>query len=146
VADAWFERGWAAMLEPVGADFAARPAQERLEIILLRWFDAMAPHRRVTVQMLKAKAWPFHPHHWVSMVFNLSRTILWLRDAAGLDAAAPRREVEEVGLTWLFVFTLAVWARDDTEGQERTRRFLRARLNTADDLMRMIFGRGGHAA
>jgi hypothetical protein len=79
--------------------------------------------------------WPFHPHHYVPMVFNLSRTIQWLRDAAGLDAGGRRRQIEEIGLTGLFLATLAVWARDDTPGQERTRRFLDRRLARADMLM-----------
>ena len=141
VADAWFARAQQAMLTPPEPGFADQPARERLKATLLRWFDALAPRRQVTVQMLKAKAWPFHPHHWVPMVFNLSRTIQWLRDAASLDADSPRREVEEIGLTWLFVATLAVWAGDETAGQQRTRRFLDARLREADGLMATLFGR-----
>ena len=116
-------------------------ARERLRAMLMRWFDALQPHRAVTVEMLTLKMWPFHPHHWVPMVFNLSRTILWLRDSAGLDAPAPRREVEEVGLTWLFLLTLAVWSRDDTEDAERTRRFLGRRLAQADAVMAALFAR-----
>src|SRR5512132_2324878 len=123
VADAWFAR-----------------ARQRLETLLLRWFDATSAHRRVSVQMLAGKLWPFHPHHWVPLVFNLSRTILWLRDAAALDAGSPRRELEEVGLTWLFLLTLLVWAGDKSEGQARTRRFLRRRLADADVLMSLLFG------
>jgi hypothetical protein len=90
--------------------------------------------------MLAGKMWLFHPHHWVPLIFNLSRTILWLRDAAVLDARSPRRELEEVGLTWLFLLTLLVWAGDDSEGQARTRRFLRGRLADADVLMTFLFG------
>ena len=110
---------------------------------MLRWFDALAPRRDVTAQMLAAKMWPFHPHHWVPMIFDLSRTILWLRDAAALDATPPRRQVEEVGLSALFLATLAVWARDDTAGQERTRRFLSRRLGAADRVMTRVFARRG---
>jgi AcrR family transcriptional regulator len=135
IADAWFARARAAMLAPLEPEFAALPARQRLKILIWRWFDALAPHREVTVQMLQTKMWPFHPHHYVPMVFNLSRTIQWLRDAAGLDAGGRRRQIEEIGLTGLFLATLAVWARDDTPGQERTRRFLDRRLARADMLM-----------
>lgn len=140
VADAWFERAWQAMLAPPEPGFHDLPARDRLEITLWRWFEATSVHRTVSVDMLKHKLWPFHPHHWVPMIFNLSRTILWLRDAAGCDARPPRREMEEVGLTWLFLGTLAVWSRDDTPGQERTRRFLRHRLADADVLLTLLFG------
>ena len=141
IADAWFARARAALLAPLEAEFAGLPARERLKILIWRWFDALAPHREVTVQMLQTKMWPFHPHHYVPMVFNLSRTIQWLRDAAGLDAGGRRRQIEEIGLTGLFLATLAVWSRDDTIGQERTRRFLDRRLARADFLMVVAYGR-----
>ncbi len=135
IANAWFARARAAMLAPVDAGFFTRPARERLYILLTRWLDTLAPRRQVSVEMLKVKLWPFHPHHWVPLVFDLSRTVLWWRDAAGLTAPPPRREVEEVGLTWLFLATLVVWATDPTVGQRRTRRFLAARLADADCVM-----------
>jgi len=143
VANAWLGRARAAMLAPPPAGYAELPPRERLEVLMLRWFDALAPHREVTAQMLAAKMWPFHPHHWVPMIFELSRSILWLRDAAVLDAGPPQRQVEEVGLSGLFLATLAVWARDETVGQERTRRFLERRLNTADRIMARVFVRRG---
>lgn len=143
VADAWFRRGWEAMIAPKEPGFAERPAERRVEACMLAWFDALAPHRRVTVQMLRGKMHLSHPHHWVPMIFNLSRTIHWLREAAMLPAryGSPRAQMEEVGLTWLFAATLWVWAGDDTSGQWRTRRFLRDRLAQADRLMVRIWGR-----
>ena len=137
IANAWFARARAAMLAPLPADVAAAPGAERLFVLMMRFLDALAAHRRVTVQMLKVKLWPFHPHHWVPMVFELSRTVLWWRDAAGLDAPPPHREIEEIALTWLFLGTLAVWANDATEGQKRTRRFLHRRLADADAIARL---------
>jgi AcrR family transcriptional regulator len=134
IADAWFGRARAAMLAPPPADFAAAPAGERLFVLMMRFLDALAAHRRVTVAMLQVKLWPFHPHHWLPMLFELSRIVLWWRDAASLDAPPPRREIEEIGLTWLFLATLAVWANDATRGQERTRRFLRRCLDGASAL------------
>jgi AcrR family transcriptional regulator len=140
VADAWFTHAWKAMQQPLSPEMATLPTRDRLEAVLWRWFESLSAHRRVTVQMLKTKLWPFHPHHWVPLPFNLSRTILWLRDASGCDDASPRREVEEVGLTWLFLATLAVWSRDDSDNQQRTRRFLRRRLADASSLMTLLFG------
>ncbi len=143
VADAWFARGWQAMLAPAPDGFADLPARERLFLLIMRWFDALAPHRDVTAQMLRTKLYPSHPHHWVPMIFNLSRTIQWLRDAAILDGGSRRRQVEEVGLTALFLATLRVWARDDSPDQERTRRYLERRLERADRLMGRLASRPG---
>jgi hypothetical protein len=58
-----------------------------------------------------------------------------VRDAAGLDAGGKRRQVEEVGLTLLFLVTLRVWLSDETEDMGLTRRFLRRRLKDADALL-----------
>jgi AcrR family transcriptional regulator len=135
VADAWFRRAWAAMLAPPPGDFAARPALERLHLMTMRWFDALAPHRDVTGQILAAKLYPSHPHHWAPLAFNLSRSIHWLREAALLDATGRRRQMEEVGLSALFLATLAVWRRDESAGQQKTRDFLSRRLDRANRTM-----------
>lgn len=141
IADAWFARGWRAMLAPPPPGFAALPAAERLHILVMRWFDALAGHRRVTRQMLAAKLYPSHPHHWVPLVFNLSRTVQWLRDAAMLDAPGRRRQIEEIALTALFLATLAVWAGDSSPGQRRTRDFLRRALDAGDGGAVRLWGR-----
>ena len=141
VADAWFRRGWHAMLAPPPEGFASLPACERVYQVTLRWFDALAAHRKVTGEMLSGKLYPSHPHHWVPMIFNLSRTIHWLREAALLDAVGRQRQMEEVGLTALFVATLGRWLRDDSPGQEATRAWLRRRLGLADSLMARVWRR-----
>lgn len=144
VANAWFRRGWQAMLDEAPEGFAGWPERSRLEHCLLAWFGAFAAHRRVTVEMLRHKAHPPHPHTWVPMVFDLSRTIQWLREAARLEAryGTRRAQVEEVALTALFVATLAVWARDDSENQARTRRFLEKGLSGGEGWMKWV--PGGH--
>ncbi|PXX97386.1 TetR/AcrR family transcriptional regulator [Halomonas sp. LBP4] len=144
VANAWFRRGWQAMLDEKPEGFAHWPEQARLEHCLLAWFGAFAAHRRVTVEMLRTKAHLPHLHTWVPMVFDLSRTIQWLREAAALEAryGSRRARVEEMALTALFTATLAVWARDHSENQTRTRRFLEKRLSRGDSWMKWV--PGGH--
>ncbi|PAU74235.1 hypothetical protein [Halomonas salipaludis] len=142
VADAWFLRGWRAMLAEKPEGFADWAARERIEHCLLAWFDALAAHRRVSVEMLRSKAHPPHLHTWVPMVFDLSRTVQWLREAAMLEApyGTRRAQVEEIGLTALLVATLRVWAHDETPGEQETRRYLSKRLRHAEGLMRRLGG------
>ncbi len=135
VADAWFRRAWAAMLAAPPKGLAALPAKDRIHLVMMRWFDALSPHRRVSGEMVSTKIYLSHPHHWGPLVFNLSRTIQWVRDAAMLDAGGRRRQVEEIGLTLLFVATLRFWLRDDSANHERTREFLARRLDEADRAM-----------
>src|SRR5216683_1605832 len=109
VTDAWFARALTSMLRPPEAGFEALSARERAQAVLMRWFDAQAAHRRVVGKMLGAKLYLSHPHHWVPMIFSLSRLIQWVREAALLDAGGRRRQMEEAGLTWVFLQTLLAW-------------------------------------
>lgn len=135
VADAWFARARDAMLRTPAAEPPGRPPPERLELVVMAWFDALAPHRRVTGEMLGEKLYASHPHHWVPMIFDLSRLIHWFLDAARIRSTGRRRQLAEIGLTTIFVLTLRTWLRDDSEGQEASRSFLRRRLATADRLL-----------
>ncbi|QTF91544.1 hypothetical protein [Halomonas sp. BM-2019] len=144
VANAWFARGWEAMLAEKPDGFDHWPEAERLAHSLLAWLDALAAHRRVTVAMLRTKAHLPHLHTWVPMLFDLSRTVQWWREAARLPAryGTRRAQVEEVALTALFLATLAVWANDGSDGQARTRAFLEKRLARGSGCMRWVPGGG----
>ena len=137
IADAWFARALRAMAqEPADPSFDAVPPSARVHAVLMRWFDAQSAHRRAVGSMIGAKLHPSHPHHWVPMVFRLSRLIHWALDAARLDARGLARQAEEVGLTLVFLRALRVWVGDASPGQERTRAFLRRNLGWLDRLPR----------
>ena len=137
IADAWFARALHAMLrEPAPPGFDALPPSARLHAVLMRWFDAQAAHRAAVRTMLGAKRHLSHPHHWVPMIFNLSRLIHWALEAARLDARGLARQAEEVGLTLVFLRALKVWLDDGGPEQQRTRAFLRRNLTWLDRLPR----------
>ena len=92
IADAWFQTGLDAMLAPTDESFPGRPPKERLFLVIMRWLDALAVRRRVSVQMIRAKLHLPHPHHWAPLVFSLSRLVQWIREAAFLDARGRRRQ------------------------------------------------------
>jgi AcrR family transcriptional regulator len=145
IADAWFARATAAMLAAPPSGFAKQPPEARLHYLMMRWFDALAGHREVTGQMVREKLYPSHPHHWVPMIFNLSRTVQWLRDAARLEAEGRRRQAEEVGLSALFLATFRVWLNDETTDQTHTREYLSGRLDQADRLMARLWRHGARS-
>lgn len=134
IADAWFARALGAMLREPEPGFDALPPSGRMHAVLMRWFDAQAAHHRVVASMIGAKLHPSHPHHWVPMVFSLSRLIHWALEAARLDARGLARQAEEVGLTLLFLRALRLWLNDESPGQRRTRAFLRRKLGWLDRL------------
>lgn len=133
IVDAWFDRADAAMLgESEKRDFLALGARERIERLLLAWLDALAPHRRVTRQMILNKLEPGHVHYQIGGVLRLSRTVQWLREAARREAALPWRAIEETLLTSLYLAVFFYWMRDASPGASRTRAFLGRRLDWAE--------------
>ena len=140
VGDALLSRADRAMLEASAErGFARKPARARLSIVITRWLDALAPHRRIVGEMLRYKFQPAHVHLQAALVVRLSRTVQWVREAARLDAAGRRRQIEEMGLTALFMATVMVWLTDTSEGQQRTRAILERRLASADRLMARLW-------
>ena len=128
LANAWFERALAAMLAPGPDAFSALPVEERIAESLRIWFSVLATHRRVTRAMLSAKLYPGHPHHWGPLIFDLSRLVHWLLDAAGLNSPPPRRQLEEVALTGLVVAALSIWLNDRSPDRRLTDAFIRRAL------------------
>jgi AcrR family transcriptional regulator len=134
LANAWFARALAMVEQIPPQALADQPAPERLHFVIMRWFETLAPHRQVTGEMLRAKLYFSHPHHWGPLVFDLSRLIHWFLDAARIASTGRARQLAEIGLTAVFLGSLRVWLRDDSAGSERTRAYLRDRLAAADRL------------
>ena len=132
VANAWFGRARAALLALDPGEIAGRPAPERLEIALMRWLDTLAPHRRLTGEILRGKLQPGHAHHWAPLIFDLSRLVHWVLDAARIESTGRRRQLAEIGLTLIVLATLRDWLDDPEPGQARTRSRLARRLAIAD--------------
>ena len=139
IADAWIARADQAMLAKPKSGFSKLPAAERLQISLEAWLDELAPRRRVTAQMFRAKLWPVHVHHNLALVTWTSRSVQWWREAALLDGKGRQRSVEEIGMTMIFLSTLALWCCDNSEGQARSKACLRRRLARADAFMARAF-------
>ena len=139
IADAFFARAARAVVAPLPKGVSGRAAPDRLALVMGRWFETLAPHRRVAIQMLRAKLYSAHPHHWVPLIFHLSRLIQSVRDAAGLDAPGRRRQIEEIGLTSLFLVALGVWANDRTPHHDRTRRVLARGFGCGETILTGLF-------
>jgi AcrR family transcriptional regulator len=126
VANAWFERARQTLMRVAPTSLAGKPPPERLHTAMMTWFDALAAHHAVTVQMLDAKLYLSHPHHWVPMIFDLSRLMHDFLDTARIASTGPRRQLAEVGLTLIFLATLRDWRRRPERASERLSRRLLA--------------------
>ncbi|MCL9782386.1 hypothetical protein M9194_13210 [Vibrio sp. S4M6] len=135
IANAWFSRALETMLAADLEGIEELPVKDRLEYIIWRWFEALSPYHRVTTQMLGAKLHLPHVHHWVPMIFDLSRLVQFWREAAGLHTGGRRRQIEEVVLTGIFIATLRSWCQDESLQQPQAHARLLALLTKAERVM-----------
>lgn len=144
IANAWFSRALESMLSAKPKSFEELPVKERLEFIIWRWFEALAPYHQVTAQMLRAKLHLPHIHHWVPMAFDLSRLVQFWREMTGLHSGGRRRQIEEIALTGIFLATLRAWCRDESLQQSQTHTQLRAHLARAERSAELWFSTNKH--
>lgn len=145
--DAWFDRADAAMLQAAtGEEFRRLPQEQRLQYALMAWLQALQPHRRVTREMILAKCEPGHIHIQFPAVMRISRTVQWLREAAGVEDTFVRRALAETAHTGIYLAVFIHWLNDTSAGAERSRRLLETLLARSGRLARLLpGGRGGSA-
>lgn len=128
--DAWFDRADVAMLS---AQITAElPAAARLQQAIQHWLAALAPHHKVTGQMLLYKLEPGHIHLQLGGILRISRTVQWLREAANLTASGVARVGQELALSSLFVAVFIYWLNDSSPGQQRSLNLLQRKLQWGD--------------
>ncbi|MFQ5935963.1 MAG: TetR/AcrR family transcriptional regulator [Acidiferrobacterales bacterium] len=139
--DAWFDRADGAALEDATtAEFQALAPRERLHRAIMTWLQALAPHKKVTREMIYGKLEPGHLHVQIPGLLRISRTVQWFREAAHRDATFLRRALEETGLTTIYLITFFYWLRDDSAGATRTAALLDRLLGNAQRLSQSVFG------
>jgi AcrR family transcriptional regulator len=144
--DAWFDRADAAMLvDAASVDFMRLPVRQRLERALLTWLETLQPYRRVTREMILAKCEPGHLHIQFPAVMRISRTVQWLREAAGVKDAFVHRALAESVLTGIYLAVFTRWLNDDSAESIQARRLLSRLLGQAEWLARTLPGFGAGA-
>lgn len=121
IIDAWLDRADQAMLD----------GQTTPYDLIMAWLDALAPYRRVTREMVLTRLEPGHLHHQLPSVLRISRTVQWMREAAGRDHAFAARALDETACTALCVGIFAYWLYDESPGQQATRDRLAGALDAA---------------
>ncbi len=141
IVDAWFDRADSAMLQDAArADYAALSTRERFERTLMTWFAALASHRRVTREMIFNKLEPGHVHYQVNGLLRVSRTVQWVREAAGRKTVLPWRALEEAALTSIYLTAFFYWMYDDSADATRTRSFLHQQLERVERIAHAVPG------
>ena len=142
IVEAWFERADSAMLRMAQApDFSFLTPRQRLHRLIMTWLASLYPYRKTTRQMIYGKLEPGHLHVQIPGLMRISRTVQWMREAAGRDATYLRRALEESALTSIYLATFIHWMNDSSSGTSRTSRFLDGCLSIAESMDRMVIFR-----
>ncbi len=119
-------------------EFALLSTRERLARAMVTWLLALASYRRVTREMIANKLEPGHLHYQVAGAMRVSRTVQWMREAAGIRDALPWRAVSETATTTIYLATFAGWMFDESADFARTRARLDRLLRQAEQAMTWI--------
>ena len=131
--DAWFDRADAAALAlAASGELAALTPRERLFRLIMAWLAALAPHHRVTRQMILSKCEPGHLHIQIPAVMRISRTVQWLREGAMLEDSGLARALAETAVTGIYLATFLCWLGEEDAETPRTRRLLDGLLARAE--------------
>jgi hypothetical protein len=93
--------------------------------------------------MIYGKLEPGHIHIQVPGLIRISRTVQWIREAAGRNAIYVRRALEETGLTTIYLTAFMYWMNDNSSGSAKTATFLDRCLAVAENVDRMVLARLG---
>jgi AcrR family transcriptional regulator len=131
VANAWFGEARRSMLATREEDLSGHTADHRIALVFGRWLDHLSPERAVAGEIIRLKLHPSHPHHWVPLVFDLSRLVHDLLDVARVAGTGRLRQAQEIGLTLIVLATLRDWLADPSLEQEDSKQRLARRLARA---------------
>ena len=116
----------------------AEPARDRLFDVLMRRFDALRPHKAAVASILDGVArdpvqalcgWP-----------ALLRSMRWMLEAAGLDAAGLKGMLRAKGLAMVWLAALRTFLADDSEDLSATMAALDRALKRAEPFGRALDG------
>lgn len=137
--DAWWDRADAALLADAHrAGYRALHPREKVFRSVFAWLATFDGRRRTLREMIAVRLEPGHLHIQLPSLIRLSRSVQWLREAAGRDAVFWRRAVEEAVLTSIFLATVATWLGEPEGEDARSRRRLGQLLDPAAEAGRLL--------
>lgn len=128
----FFRQVDAAMLAEGGADMEL-PARDRLFDMIMRRFDALQPHKEALGVILHQQMGD--PLAACCGLHRLRRAMAATLEAAGFSTTGCRGLLRIKGLSAIYLSTLRVWLRDDSEDMAKTMAHLDQQLSRIDSLI-----------
>jgi AcrR family transcriptional regulator len=115
------------------ADLRDQPARERLFDVMMRRFDALAPHKAAIRSARRGiLSDPFAASAWNRIEINSAQ---WMLAAAGIDESGPGAGLKAQGLALLFGRVMGTWLGEDDPHHPNTMRELDRQLRQAERLV-----------
>jgi AcrR family transcriptional regulator len=132
ILDGFADRVDAAMLAE-GMDGLDTPARDRLFDVVMRRLDALQPHKEALGNILQDQL--RDPLGACCGLGRLRRSMALTLEAAGFSTTGCRGILRVKGLTAIYLATLRIWLRDDSEDMARTMAYLDGQLARVDSLI-----------
>ena len=123
----------ATILASQQADPPEGPARERLFDVLMRRFDALQPYREAIAAVAGDQA--RDPVALCCTLAQLRRSMACMLEVADLASDRCKGAVRVNGLIGIYLATLRVWLKDDSEDMGKTMAALDRRLRRVDGLL-----------
>ena len=123
----------AKVLEGDDPDLAGQPPRDRLFDVMMRRFDALAPHKQATRAIVGATL--CDPVSAVCSAFVLRRSMALMLEAAHIGSTGVRGMLRVKVLAAIHLAVLRVWFGDDSDDMARTMAALDKRLRQAESLV-----------
>lgn len=112
------------------------PPRDRLFDVLMRRFEALQPHR-AAVSTIYADCL-CQPSAALGSLPQLGRSMAWMLTAAGISSEGWGGVARVQGLVGLWLATMRVWLRDESEDMAKTMAALDRNLRRAEGLLQRL--------
>jgi hypothetical protein len=114
-----------------GVEPSDTPGRDRLFDMLMRRFDALQPHREALGIILQDQL--RDPLASCCGLSRLRKSMAITLEAAGFSTSGLRGVLRQKGLAAIYLGTMRVWLRDDSEDMAKTMAYLDKQLARVDD-------------
>ncbi|NIA71926.1 TetR family transcriptional regulator [Pelagibius litoralis] len=128
----------AAVMADEDREGAETPARDRLFDVLMQRFEAMQPQREAIGAILQDQL--RDPLSICCGMGRLMRSMATTLEAAGFSTTGLRGLLRIKGISAVYLSTLRVWLRDESEDMAKTMAFLDKQLQRADSLAGRMSG------
>jgi AcrR family transcriptional regulator len=133
ILDGFADQVDAAMLGEGGEPLDTTPARDRLFDMVMRRLDALQPHKEALAVILQDQL--RDPLAACCGLGRLARSMAVTLEAAGFSTTGCRGVLRLKGLSAIYLSTLRVWLRDDSDDMARTMAHLDKQLSRVDALI-----------